>query len=63
MLSLLGSEYLCEQTCSVMNFSQNRLRSRLSDSHLCDILRISATALKPAMACIMKSGAQYHPSH
>ncbi|KAK2816816.1 hypothetical protein Q5P01_025007 [Channa striata] len=61
MLSLFGSTYLCEQTFSVMN--KNRLRSRLSDSHLCDILRISTASLKPDLASLLKSRSQYHPSH
>ncbi|CAM1292277.1 Uncharacterised protein r2_g143 [Pycnogonum litorale] len=63
MLSLFGSTYLCEQTFSVMNFNKNRLRSRMSDSHLRDILRISTTALKPDLVSLLKSRSQYHPSH
>lgn len=63
MLSLFGSTYLCEQTFSVMNLNKNRLRSRLSDSHLRDILRISTTALKPDLPSLLKSRSQYHPSH
>ena len=63
MLSLFGSTYLCEKTFSVMNLNKNRLRSRLSDSHLRDILRISTTALKPDLASLLKSRSQYHPSH
>lgn len=56
ILSLFGSTYLCEQTFSVMN-----LNKCLSDSHLRDILRISTTALKPDLACLLKSRSQYHP--
>ncbi|KAL3968683.1 KRAB domain-containing zinc finger protein [Sarotherodon galilaeus] len=63
MLSLFGSTYLCEQTFSVMNLNKNRLRSRMSDSHLRDILRISTTALKPDLIALLKSRSQYHPSH
>uniref|UniRef100_K7G2H6 SPIN-DOC-like zinc-finger domain-containing protein n=1 Tax=Pelodiscus sinensis TaxID=13735 RepID=K7G2H6_PELSI len=40
MLSLFGSTYMCEKTFSAMNFNKNRVRTRLSDSHLRDILRI-----------------------
>lgn len=40
-----------------------RLRSRLSDSHLGDILHISTTPLKPDLATLLKSTSQYHPSH
>ncbi|KAF7654558.1 hypothetical protein LDENG_00068360 [Lucifuga dentata] len=63
MLSLLGSTYLCEQTFSVMNLNKNLLKSRLSDFHLHDILRISTTAFKPDLACILQPRSQYHPSH
>ena len=63
MLSLFGSTYLCEQTFSVMNLNKSRLRSKLSDSHLRDILRISTSAVKPDLACLLKSRSQYHPSH
>lgn len=63
MLSLFGSTYLCEQTFSLMNLNKNRLRSRLTDSHLCDILRITTTAVKPDLACVLQSRSQYHPSH
>ena len=63
MLSLFGSTYLCEQTFSVMNLNKNRLRSRLNDSHLRDILRISTTVLKPDLTALLKSRSQYHPSH
>ncbi|KAJ7990392.1 hypothetical protein DPEC_G00299830 [Dallia pectoralis] len=63
MLSLFGSTYLCQQTFSVMNFNKNRLRSRMSDSHLRDILRITTTVLKPDLDSLLKSRSQYHPSH
>lgn len=63
MLSLFGSTYLCEKTFSVMNLNKNCSRSRLSDFHLRDILRISTTSLKPDLACLLKSRSQYHPSH
>ncbi|KAJ8386115.1 hypothetical protein AAFF_G00177090 [Aldrovandia affinis] len=55
ILRLFGSTYLCEQTFSTMNFNKNRFRSKLSDSHLRDILRISTTAFKPDLAYILKS--------
>ena len=58
-----ANAYLCEQTFSVMNLNKNRLRSKLSDSHLHDILRISTSAVKPDLAYLLKSRSQYHPSH
>ena len=63
MLSLFGSTYLCEKTFSVMNLNKDCSRSRLSDFHLRDILRISTTSLKPDLACLLKSRSQYRPSH
>ncbi|KAG2466528.1 GT2D2 protein, partial [Polypterus senegalus] len=54
-LSLFGSTYLCEQTFSVLNLNKNRLRSRLSDSHLRDILRMSTTALEADLVRVLKS--------
>ncbi|OCT78218.1 hypothetical protein XELAEV_18029325mg, partial [Xenopus laevis] len=47
MLSLFGSTYLCEKTFSIMNFNKNHVRTRLSDSHLRDILHIKTTVFEP----------------
>ena len=59
-----SAPHICvRRQVSVMNLNKNRLRSRLSDSHLRDILRISTTALKPDLASLLKSRSQYHPSH
>ncbi|XP_076864060.1 general transcription factor II-I repeat domain-containing protein 2A [Brachyhypopomus gauderio] len=63
MISLFGSTYICEQTFSLMTLNKNRLRSRITDSHLCDVLRISTTRLKPDLTAILQSKAQYHCSH
>ncbi|GAA6092455.1 general transcription factor II-I repeat domain-containing protein 2 [Tachysurus ichikawai] len=63
MLSLFGSTYLCEKTFSVMNFNKNRVRTRLSDSHLRDILHIKTTFFEPDLSYLLQSRSQYHPSH
>ncbi|XP_072274649.1 general transcription factor II-I repeat domain-containing protein 2A-like [Pyxicephalus adspersus] len=63
MLSLFGSTYLCEKTFSAMNFNKNRVRTRLSDSHLRDILRIKTTAFVPDRAYLLQYRSQFHPSH
>jgi len=63
ILSLFGSTYLCEQTFSIMNLNKNRLRSRLSDAHLRDILRLNTTTLEPDLTSVLKSRSQFHPSH
>uniref|UniRef100_A0A3B3DZF4 SPIN-DOC-like zinc-finger domain-containing protein n=1 Tax=Oryzias melastigma TaxID=30732 RepID=A0A3B3DZF4_ORYME len=53
MLSLFGSTYLCEKTFSVLNFNKNCVRTRLSDSHLRDILRIKTTVFEPDLAFLL----------
>lgn len=63
MLSLFGSTYLCEQTFSVMNFNKNRVRTRLSDAHLRDILRIKTSCIEPDLTHLLHSRGQFHPSH
>lgn len=63
MLSLFGSTYLCEKTFSVMNLNKSHVRTRLSDSHLQDILRINTTAIEPDLAFVLHSRSQFHPSH
>ena len=63
MLSLFGSTYLCEQTFSVMNFNKNRVRTRISDSHLRDIIRIKTSGIEPDLNYLLHSRSQFHPSH
>lgn len=63
MLSLFGSTYLCEKTFSVMKLNKSHVRTRLSDSHLQDILRINTTAIEPDLAFVLQSRSQFHPSH
>ena len=57
------AQHVCEQTFSVMNFNKNRLRSKLSDSQLRDILRHKTLTLEPDMTRILKSRSQFHPSY
>ncbi|KAJ8377599.1 hypothetical protein AAFF_G00255570 [Aldrovandia affinis] len=47
MLSLFGSTYMCEQTFRIMNLNRSRLRERLIDPHLLDVLRLSVNQLQP----------------
>ena len=42
---MFGSTYCCEQLFSKMNYTKNKLRNRLSDRHLNDVLQISSTKL------------------
>ena len=43
MLTVFGSTYICEQTFSRMKIAKSKIRSRLTDKHLHDILRMSVT--------------------
>ena len=48
MISIFGSTYNCEQLFSTMNYTKSKLRSRITDNHLTDVLRIaSSTSLSP----------------
>ncbi|XP_067939640.1 general transcription factor II-I repeat domain-containing protein 2-like [Watersipora subatra] len=48
-LSMFGSTYLCESLFSRMTYVKNKYQTRLTDSHLCDILRTSVTNLRPRL--------------
>ncbi|KAG2467730.1 GTD2A protein, partial [Polypterus senegalus] len=61
MLSLFGSTYLCEQTFSLMNLNKSKLRSKLTDSHLQNILSVSQ--LQPNLEKLLKNKDQFDISH
>lgn len=63
MMSLFGSTYICEQTFSLLTLNKSRLRTKMTDSHLRDVLRISTTKLTPDLPDILQSKAQHHCSH
>uniref|UniRef100_A0A672N6G3 Uncharacterized protein n=1 Tax=Sinocyclocheilus grahami TaxID=75366 RepID=A0A672N6G3_SINGR len=63
MLSLFGSTYLCEQTFSLMNLNKCKLRSKLTDSHLHNILTLSVSQLQPNLEKRLKNKDQFHVSH
>uniref|UniRef100_A0A3B5LSC0 HAT C-terminal dimerisation domain-containing protein n=1 Tax=Xiphophorus couchianus TaxID=32473 RepID=A0A3B5LSC0_9TELE len=63
MMSLFGSTYICEQTFSLLTLNKSRLRTRTTDSHLRDVLRISTTKLTPDLPAILQTKAQHHCSH
>ncbi|KAG7524861.1 hypothetical protein JOB18_018063 [Solea senegalensis] len=63
MMSLFGSTYICQQTFSLLNQNKSRLRTRMTDSHLCEVLRVSTTKLSPDMSAIIQSKGQHHCSH
>ena len=41
VLCMFGTTYLCEQVFSVMSINKTKLRSRLSQQHLNDILKLA----------------------
>lgn len=45
ILCMFGTTYLCEQAFSVMNINKSKVRNRLTQGHLHDIMKI-ATAQK-----------------
>ena len=63
MMSLFGSTFICEQTFSLLGHNKIRLRTRITDSHLCDVLRVSTTKLSPDISAIIQSKGQSHCSH
>ncbi|TWW65333.1 General transcription factor II-I repeat domain-containing protein 2 [Takifugu flavidus] len=63
MMCLFGSTYICEQAFSLLNQNKGRLRARMTDGHLCEVLRVSTTKLSPDMSAILQSKAQHHGSH
>lgn len=63
MMSLFGSTYICEQTFSLMTLNKSRLRTKMTNDHLCDVLRISTTKLTPDLPAILQAKAQLHCSH
>lgn len=52
--SLFGTTYLCEQLFSKMNFTKSKFRSRLTDDHLQDCLRIATSSIRPDIEKIVK---------
>uniref|UniRef100_G3Q0J7 SPIN-DOC-like zinc-finger domain-containing protein n=1 Tax=Gasterosteus aculeatus TaxID=69293 RepID=G3Q0J7_GASAC len=42
ILCMFGTTYLCEQIFSVMNINKTKIRSRLTNKHLNDILKVTA---------------------
>lgn len=48
LLSMFGSTYLCEQLFSIMKMTKTSHRIRLTDEHLCSIIKVaSAQSLSP----------------
>ena len=55
MTSLFGTTYLCEQLFSRMKIVKSKARTRITDAHLENSLRIATTSLKPNIDKLVKS--------
>lgn len=55
MASLFGSTYLCEQFFSKMKYTKSKYRTRLTDKHLTQELRLSSSSIRPNIARILAS--------
>lgn len=53
--SLFGSTYLCESAFSDMNFIKNKHRTRLTDAHLQDSLRVAVSSYTPDYNTLVNS--------
>ena len=62
MACIFGSTYVCEQLFSKMKFTKNKYRTRLTDSHLNDILCISSSSMTANIEKLVKKK-QHQVSH
>lgn len=62
MSTLFGSTYICEQTFSRMKLLKTQMRSRLTDEHLHQCLRLGVTRMEPDIQ-LLTSEIQAHSSH
>ena len=46
-MSLFGSTYICEQLFTKMKYTKSKTRSRLTDCHLENSLRVAASSIAP----------------
>lgn len=53
--SMFGSTYLCESAFSDMNFIKNKHRTRLTDAHLQESLRVAVSIYIPDYSTLVKS--------
>jgi hypothetical protein len=62
MSSLFGSTYICEQLFSRMKYTKNKTRTKISDEHLENSLRIATTSIEPNIDSLV-SQKQCQTSH
>ena len=53
-MSLLGSTYICEQLFTKMKHTKSKTRSRLTDCHLENSLRVAASSIAPKIDTLEK---------
>ena len=53
--SLFGSTYLCESAFSDINFIKNKHRTRLTDAHLQDSLKVTVSSYTPDYNTLVNS--------
>ena len=47
MSCMFGSTYTCEQLFSTMKYTKSKLRTKITDNHLNNVLRIASSSLSP----------------
>jgi len=55
MSALFGSTYLCESAFSYMNVLKSKLRTRLTDEHLNDSIRVNLSGYTSAYTSLVDS--------
>ena len=60
---LFGSTFTCEQLFSKMKFTKSITRTRLTDDHLNDVLRIATTDIMTDFEKLSKQKKQHQVSH
>ena len=62
MATMFGSTYMCEQLFSTIKFRKGKLRSRVADAHLQDVLVLASYDLSPDVKKLAESK-QHQVSH
>lgn len=62
MCSAFGSTYICEQLFSRMKQAKNKNRTKITDRHLENALRIATSSIEPDIDLLVQQK-QIHPSH
>ena len=53
-MSLFGSTYICEQLFTKMKYAKSKTKSRLTDNHLENNLRVAASSISPNIETLVK---------